>query len=132
MKHGRRDAAGVPQSLLLAGLGATNRAAARALAARGHTVSVFDDNPDEAAADAAAELGLDLERAPGSRRLDELVRAADALIPTPGLPERHPVLAAARASSSTRFWPQIQCSLKARAINRMKKAPRNQRTKPIW
>ena len=35
----------VPPSLLLAGLGATNRAVARALLARGHTVAAFDDGP---------------------------------------------------------------------------------------
>ena len=90
-------AAAVPPALLLAGFGAANRAVARALTDRGHTVAAFDDDPDSAAADSAAQLGLDLERAPGPRRLDELVRAADALIPTPGLPEHHPVLAAARA-----------------------------------
>ena len=86
----------VPPSLLLAGFGEANRAVARALTARGHTVSAFDDSPDSAAAAAAETLGLNLETAPGARRLDELVRDADALIPTPGLPEHHQVLASAR------------------------------------
>ena len=90
-------AAEVPTTLLLAGFGAANRAVARSLVARGHKVTAFDDDPDPTAADEAAALGFDMESAPDGRRLDELVRAADALVPTPGLPEHHPVLAAARS-----------------------------------
>ena len=86
----------VPPSLLLAGFGATNRAVARALLSRGHAVTAFDDGPDEATVAVAEALGLDLQIAPADRRLDELVGAADAMIPTPGLPERHPAMAAAR------------------------------------
>ena len=87
----------VPPSLLLAGFGATNRAVARALLSRGHTVTAFDDGPDVTATADAEALGLELETAPGNDRLDQLVRAADAMIPTPGLPENHRALAAARA-----------------------------------
>ena len=87
----------VPPSLLLAGFGAANQAVARALMARGHDLIVFDDRGDSAVVTAAATLGLELESAPGPDRLDELVRSAGAVIPTPGLPERHPVLAAAAA-----------------------------------
>ena len=85
----------VPPSLLLAGFGAANQAVARALVARGHNVIVFDDRGDSAAASTAATLGLDLEIAPTSDRLDELVRSADVVIPTPGMPEHHAVLEAA-------------------------------------
>ena len=91
------DAFEVPQSLLLAGFGAANQAVARALMARDHDLIVFDDHPDPAVATAAATLGLELEIAPDPGRLDELIRSAEAVIPTPGLPERHPVLAAATA-----------------------------------
>ena len=87
----------VPPSLLLAGFGATNRAVARALVSRGHTVTVFDDGPDATATADAEDLGLELEIAPDNGRLDELIRATDTVIPTPGLPEHHRVLAAARA-----------------------------------
>ena len=87
----------VPARLLLAGLGAANQAVARALLARDHEVVVFDDRGGSAVVAAAATLGLELEIAPGPDRLDALVRSAEALIPTPGLPERHPVLAAAAA-----------------------------------
>lgn len=87
----------VPSTLLLAGFGTANQAVARALAARGHDLIVFDDRGDSAVVTAAATLGLELEIAPGPARLDELVRSAGAVIPTPGLPERHPVLEAACA-----------------------------------
>ena len=87
----------VPPSLLLAGFGATNRAVARALLSRGHAVTAFDDGPHAATAAGAEALGLELQVAPDDRRLDELVGAADAMIPTPGLPEHHRALAAARA-----------------------------------
>lgn len=87
----------VPPSLLLAGFGATNRAVARALLSRGHTVTAFDDGPDAATVAAATALGLELLVAPDDGRLDRLVRAADAMIPTPGLPEHHRALAVARA-----------------------------------
>lgn len=87
----------VPSSVLLAGFGATNRAVARALLARGHTVTAFDDGPDAAATGSAEALDLELQIAPDARRLDRLVRAADAMIPTPGMPEHHRALEVARA-----------------------------------
>ncbi|MCE2511569.1 MAG: UDP-N-acetylmuramoyl-L-alanine--D-glutamate ligase [Acidimicrobiia bacterium] len=87
----------VPPTLLLAGFGAANQAVARALMARDHELIVFDDRGDSAVVTAAATLGLELAVAPGPDRLDELVRSAGAVIPTPGLPERHPVLEAATA-----------------------------------
>ncbi len=90
----------VPPRLLLAGFGAANQAVARALLSRGHEVVVFDDRPGPDAATAAATLGLELETAPGPDRLDELVRSIGAVIPTPGLPERHPVLALGAPTAS--------------------------------
>lgn len=87
----------VPARLLLAGFGVANQAVAAALQARGHDIIAFDDRADAEVAAAAARLGLDLEMAPGPDRLRELVRACGAVIPTPGLGERHPVLEAARA-----------------------------------
>ena len=87
----------VPPSLLLAGFGEANQAVARASAARGHDIAAFDDRGDQDAVTAAAAIGLDLQISPGPDRLDELVRSAGAVIPTPGLPDHHPVLAAATA-----------------------------------
>ena len=87
----------VPESVLLAGFGAANRAAAKALVSRSHRVVAFDDRSSDEAADAAHGLGVELEFAPARPRLTELVRSAGVVIPTPGLPESHDVLAAARA-----------------------------------
>ena len=87
----------VPESLLLAGFGAANRAAAKALVARGHRVAAFDDSRRDDTAAEARRLGVELEFAPAEPRLEELVRSADLVIPTPGLPESHYVLAAARS-----------------------------------
>lgn len=98
-----RPAAGdpfeVPPSLLLAGFGATNQAVARALMARGHDLVVFDDYGGQDVVAAATSCGLDLEVAPDRRRLVDLVRSVGAVIPTPGMPEHHPVLAAATSLS---------------------------------
>ncbi|MXW98421.1 MAG: UDP-N-acetylmuramoyl-L-alanine--D-glutamate ligase [Acidimicrobiaceae bacterium] len=85
----------VPPSLLLAGFGVANQAVARALMARGHDLVVFDDRGGPEVLAAAASCGLDLEVAPEPRRLVDLVRSVGAVIPTPGMPEHHPVLAAA-------------------------------------
>ena len=87
----------IPPQVLLAGFGQANRAAARALTARGHTVTALDDRYDDAAVAAANELGLELAIAPTPRHIAELVGAADIVVPTPGLPHCHGVLAAAVA-----------------------------------
>ncbi len=85
----------VPERVLLAGFGAANQAAARALVARGHAVVAFDDAPRASTTAIAAGLGLDLHDAPDASQLNELLRGTDVLLPTPGLPHGHPVLQAA-------------------------------------
>ena len=87
----------MPRSLLLAGFGAANQAVAQALTARGHDVVGFDDRGSTASVSAAEAIGLELELAPDPHRLDRLVRSVDAVVPTPGMSERHPVMAAATA-----------------------------------
>ena len=81
----------VPDHLVLVGFGATNRAVASALVRRGHRVVATDDRPDEATVAAAAELGIELVNAPDVTTLGRLVRAAGAVVPSPGLPDHHPV-----------------------------------------
>jgi len=93
-RHAKRSSArtrrsALPQRVLLAGLGAANRAAARALTARGHTVTAFDDRGGRGVSAAAELLGIELVESPGDGDLRALVRGADMVVPTPGLPERH-------------------------------------------
>lgn len=88
----------IPSSLLVVGFGATNRAVARALVARGHAVVATDDAPTDATTTAAAALGVALEVAPDPSRLAELIAAAGAVVPGPGVPERHPCFALADAA----------------------------------
>jgi UDP-N-acetylmuramoylalanine--D-glutamate ligase len=83
---------------LVVGLGVTGGAVARALIARGHDVVVADDAAGPGARAAADDLGLDLVEAPSTDELAALVAGADAVLPAPGLPARHPLFAAARAA----------------------------------
>lgn len=80
---------------LVAGFGVTGKALARHL---GGDVTVFDDRPKPDAAAEADALGATFVASPTPADLDALVRAADVLVPTPGLPPSHPVFAAAAAA----------------------------------
>lgn len=83
---------------LVLGVGVTGRAVARALARRGHEVVLVDDRPGPEALAAAAELGLPLEKSPDRPRLAELVSSVAGVVPSPGVPEHHPVFAEADAA----------------------------------
>ena len=83
---------------LLVGLGVTNAAVARALVAHGLEVDLVDDGAGEGPERLADELGRPLHRAPGPDQLAQLVVGADAVVPAPGLPERHEVFAAAEVA----------------------------------
>ena len=86
------------ERLLLVGFGLTNQAVCRALRTRGVDVVVTDDRPGERAREVASELDVDLVEAPDPAALRALLGEVDAVVPTPGLPDRHParVLAAER------------------------------------
>lgn len=90
----------VPDAVLVVGFGLTNQAVARALAARGHDVSVTDDRPTDATLAAAAALDLDLVAAPPEAELEAMVRSVGAVVPGPGLPDRHPVFSLADAAGT--------------------------------
>jgi UDP-N-acetylmuramoylalanine--D-glutamate ligase len=85
----------LPETVLLVGLGVTNTAAARALAARGHTVAITDDGDGAEAAAVAAELRCEYQHRPDRVALGSLLRSSDAFMATPGLPESHPVFSLA-------------------------------------
>src|SRR5437764_8806236 len=81
-------------TVLVVGLGVTGEAVARRLAPDG-PVTVVDDNPAsgrfaERAAGLEA-LGVRVVGAPAAAELARLVGAADLVVPSPGVPEAHPV-----------------------------------------
>jgi len=80
--------------LLVFGLGVTGRAVTAALSLRGRAVIAADDSPSEVAQTLLGELGVEL----ATGDVEVLVGRATGLVPTPGLPDAHPVLAAARAA----------------------------------
>ena len=79
------------ETALVVGLARSGVAVARHLRDRGARVLAVDDAPDDAARVAAAELGLELSEAPGDLRLADLVERAGVVVPSPGVPVRHPV-----------------------------------------
>ena len=87
-------------SALLVGFGVTNRAVARALVRRGHDVVATDDRPTAALRAAAGEIGVSFVAAPTPEQLRDLVAAADAVVPSPGVPDHHPVFATAAATGT--------------------------------
>ncbi|HNE75730.1 MAG TPA: UDP-N-acetylmuramoyl-L-alanine--D-glutamate ligase [Microthrixaceae bacterium] len=85
------------RSLLLHGLGLTNLAVARAAVAHGVAVVASDDSSPDSASTLADDLGIEVVLGPSAEQLDALVAGVDAVVPAPGLPETHPLFAAAAA-----------------------------------
>ncbi len=77
------------------GLGVTGRAMARALRDHGDEVVAVEDSPSDAPRTAAADLGVELVESPDEKRLRGLVAAASEVLPSPGVPDHHPVFALA-------------------------------------
>jgi UDP-N-acetylmuramoylalanine--D-glutamate ligase len=86
------------QRVVVLGLGVTGQAVVRALVEHGIEVAAVDDHPSEAVQAAAPSLGVDLVVAPSNEELAALMAGADALLPSPGVPDRHPGFALARAA----------------------------------
>ncbi len=80
---------------LVYGLGIAGQATTRALLRRGWSVVVADDRPSDASRAAAAALGVEYVTTPGVAGADDLLSGCDLLAPSPGVPETHPVIAAA-------------------------------------
>ena len=87
--------------VLVVGLGATGEAVARHFATLGESVTVVEDSR-LVAPDQVERLGRVRNRGavvleePGTSRSEELVTGADLIVPSPGVPERHPVIVMAR------------------------------------
>jgi UDP-N-acetylmuramoylalanine--D-glutamate ligase len=81
---------------LVWGLAIAGRATARALVARGYRVIAADDKPTAEGIACAAELGIDLYEAPPAAKAAQLVDRVDMVVPSPGVPEAHPVIVAAK------------------------------------
>ncbi len=85
---------------LVVGLGITGRAVARALVQRGQPVVATDDRPTDAIRQVAVELGIDLRERPSDEEVAALVSSAVRVLPSPGIPDAHPAMVAARAAGA--------------------------------
>jgi UDP-N-acetylmuramoylalanine--D-glutamate ligase len=81
---------------LVYGLAVAGEATARALLSRGIEVVGADDAATPAMREVAADLGIELVTAPDDDRLAILLDECDVVVPAPGVPESHPLIAAAR------------------------------------
>ncbi|MEM7273469.1 MAG: UDP-N-acetylmuramoyl-L-alanine--D-glutamate ligase [Actinomycetota bacterium] len=80
---------------LVVGFGVTGRAVARALVSRGHRPTVIEDRAGDAHREAASGLGVRLVEGPDDADLAGLAAEATVLLPSPGVPDHHPIFAAA-------------------------------------
>jgi UDP-N-acetylmuramoylalanine--D-glutamate ligase len=81
--------------VLVHGLAVAGAATVRALHRHGAEVIATDDAIDDAKRRRASELGVDLAPLPDD--LSTVVSGVDMIVPAPGVPERHRLIAAARA-----------------------------------
>lgn len=97
------------------GLGVTGDAVMRWAAAGGDDVVVLDDHLDavtDARLAVAQELGIPVSLTPAGTALDAFVADLDLLVPSPGVPVRHPLLQAAlRASIPVRSEVDLAAQL---------------------
>jgi UDP-N-acetylmuramoylalanine--D-glutamate ligase len=86
---------GSAEVALVLGLGLTGRAVARALVARGGSAVAVDDRPTDAGRALCDELGIELVASPSEADLASVVGRVDVVLPSPGVPDHHPVFALA-------------------------------------
>jgi UDP-N-acetylmuramoylalanine--D-glutamate ligase len=82
---------------LVYGLAVAGASTVRALQRRGIDVIVADDHVDEHRRAEAGALDVELVAAPDDRLLRDLVASCELIVPSPGVPESHPVISAARS-----------------------------------
>ncbi len=106
---------------LVVGLGVTGETVALRRLAAG-PVTVVEDRPTEASAARAARLraaGVTVVETPDAGRLAELVAAAGLVVPSPGVPESHPVYGLA-ASTGIPLLSEIElAAIEAAALGRI-------------
>jgi UDP-N-acetylmuramoylalanine--D-glutamate ligase len=81
------------ERVLVYGLAVAGQATVRALVQRRYDVIAVDDRESDQLRTFANSVGVDIEFAPTSERLDDLVRTSAIVAPAPGIPESHPVIA---------------------------------------
>jgi UDP-N-acetylmuramoylalanine--D-glutamate ligase len=91
---------------LVLGLAITNEAVVRQVEKRGGTVVVLDDRPSDATRERALALGVELQ---STADIDPatMVAAVDVVLPSPGVPIAHPVIAAAEAAGVP-VWSEFE------------------------
>ena len=75
------------------GFGETGQSIVEFLMAKNFKLIIFDDNPSNSAQKYAKSLGLKIHQATDDIKLAQLIEEIDIFMPTPGLPESHPVFA---------------------------------------
>jgi UDP-N-acetylmuramoylalanine--D-glutamate ligase len=83
---------------LVLGLGVTGSAVLRSLRAHDEGAVAVDDRPTDAGRRLAAALGVELVEAPSDDELAALLARVDMIVPSPGVPDHHPVFALAAAA----------------------------------
>lgn len=86
-----RPERGPLRSAMVFGFGVTGRAVARALADRGVEVVAIDEHPTSAIRAEAASMAVNLVESPTTADLTRLLTGCDLVIPSPGVPETHPL-----------------------------------------
>ena len=84
--------------VLVLGMGVTGDAVAAALASRAIPVVVVDDHPSSTIRARAELLGVELVEQPSASALRGILSNCSALVPSPGVPDAHPVFDAAAAA----------------------------------
>lgn len=84
------------ERVLVYGVGVAGTATARALVRRNIDLVAADDAVTDDRRGELQRLGVDLVESPTGSTLDDLVEGSSMVAPAPGIPESHPVIAAAR------------------------------------
>ena len=82
------------QRMMVVGMGITGRAVATALQQRGIDVVALDDRISDELRSWSTDNNL-VVHAPGDVNIDALLAQVDGVLPAPGLPDHHPIFAAA-------------------------------------